>query len=174
MVLLGAAVILQQDRCPPLSHTPRILAFGARNRQSPPRCGAPPRLRGFRLRSAEPRPRRRNTTSEGGQEDRRPARELANVRTVREALEHTRLSTSERQTGPRALSGPARLRRSTARGGEPGFQSRAATGRPLGHSRFEGQSRPYQDRSYAGLGSRLCSMNGFRLPTSPAVSCFGG
>jgi integrase len=37
MVLLGAAAILQQDRCPPVSHTPRIPAFGAWHRQSPPR-----------------------------------------------------------------------------------------------------------------------------------------
>lgn len=65
MVLLGAAFILQQERCPPVSHTPRISASCARNRQSPPRCSAPPRLRGFRLRSAEPRLRRRNTTREG-------------------------------------------------------------------------------------------------------------
>src|ERR1022692_470819 len=46
MVLLGAAAILQQDRCPPVSHTPRIPAFGAWHHQSPPRRRAPPRLRG--------------------------------------------------------------------------------------------------------------------------------
>src|SRR5204862_4012146 len=77
-------------------HTPRISASCARNRKSPPRYGAPPRLRGFRLQSAKPRPRRRNTTREGGQEDRCPARQLANARTVRETLELTRLSASER------------------------------------------------------------------------------
>jgi hypothetical protein len=40
----------------------------------------------------------------------------------------------------------------TARGGEPGFQPRTATGRPLGDRRLEGQSRPHQDRADAGLG----------------------
>src|ERR1039457_6080891 len=61
MVLLGAAAILQQDRCPPVSHTPRIPAFCAWHHQSPPRRRAPPRLRGFRLRSTKPRPGRRHT-----------------------------------------------------------------------------------------------------------------
>src|ERR1019366_5183295 len=110
MVLLGAAAILQQDRCPPVSHTPRIPAFGAWHHQSPPRRRAPPRLRGFRLRSTKPRPGRRHTTRDGCQEDRRTARELANARAVRAALENARLSAFERQTGPGALGGPARLR----------------------------------------------------------------
>src|SRR5438445_6964887 len=55
MVLLGATAIVQQDRCPPVSHTPGIAASGTRHHQSSPRRGAPPRIRGFRLWPAKPR-----------------------------------------------------------------------------------------------------------------------
>jgi hypothetical protein len=60
----------------------RLLAPGTINL----RLGAPPRLRGFRLRSAKPRPGRRHTTREGGHDDRGPIRGLADARTIRAAL----------------------------------------------------------------------------------------
>src|SRR5262249_45138636 len=62
----------------------------------------------------------------GSQEDRRPAWELANARTVRAALEHARVSAFEREMGSGALGDPPCLRSSTPRGGEPGFQPRRA------------------------------------------------
>jgi len=46
---------------------------------------------------------------------------------------------------PSALGRPACMRSSAARGGEPEFQARPATGRPLGHRRFEGQSGSHED-----------------------------
>jgi len=55
-----------------------------------------------------------DTTGEGRQEVRRPARELATAGTVPTAVEHACCSVVEEQTRSRTLGGPARLRPTTA------------------------------------------------------------
>src|SRR5215475_10365306 len=61
----GASALVQPDRRPSLPHPPGVSASGARHRQSPSGRGAPPGLRGVRLRTAEPRLGGGDTTRQG-------------------------------------------------------------------------------------------------------------